>query len=71
MYSGGAVNIWAKLGEIPVSITLRILVGIISGCFLYRLFAKFNWQPPKRTLIVLGVAIILTLLETLEDQKTI
>jgi len=64
MYGGGTVNIWAKLGEIPVSITLGILVGVVPGYFLYRLFTKYDWRPPKRTLMVLGVAIILTWLET-------
>jgi solute carrier family 9B (sodium/hydrogen exchanger), member 1/2 len=64
MYGGGTVNLWAKLGEIPVSITLGILVGVIPGYFLYRLFAKYDWRPPKRTLMVLGVAIILTWIET-------
>ncbi len=64
MYGGGSVNIWAKLGEIPVSITLGILVGVIPGYILYHLFTKYDWRPPKRTLIVLGVAIILTWIET-------
>lgn len=64
MYGGGAVNIWAKLGEIPVSITLGVLVGVVPGYLLYRLFTKYDWRPPKRPLIVLGAAIILTWLET-------
>lgn len=64
MYGGGAVNIWAKLGEIPVSITLGVLVGVVPGYLLYLLFTKYDWRPPKRTLIVLGAAIILTWLET-------
>ena len=64
MYGGGTINIWAKLGEIPVSITLGILVGVVPGYFLYRLFTKYDWRPPKRTLMVLSVAIILTWLET-------
>ncbi len=63
MYGGGDINIWAKLGEIPVSIALGILVGVIPGYFLYRLFIRYDWRPPKRTLIVLGVAIMLTWLE--------
>jgi NhaP-type Na+/H+ or K+/H+ antiporter len=49
MYGGGTVNIWAKLGEIPVSITLGILVGVVPGYFLYRLFTKYDRRPPKRT----------------------
>ena len=63
MYGGGEVNLWAKLGEIPVSIGVGILMGIIPGYFLYLLFTRYDWQPPKRTLVVLGTAIILTWLE--------
>jgi NhaP-type Na+/H+ or K+/H+ antiporter len=58
-----SVNIWAKLAEIPISITLGILVGIIPGYILWRLFIRYDWRPPKRTLIVLGVAILLTWFE--------
>jgi solute carrier family 9B (sodium/hydrogen exchanger), member 1/2 len=63
MYGGGAVNIGAKLAEIPVSIGLGILVGIIPGYFLYWLFTRYDWRPPRRTMVVLGTAIILTWLE--------
>ncbi len=63
MYGGGDVNIWAKLGEIPVSITLGILIGLIPGYILWRLFEKYDWRPPKRTLMVLGVSIVLTWIE--------
>jgi NhaP-type Na+/H+ or K+/H+ antiporter len=64
MYGGGQVNIWAKLAEIPVSIVLGILVGLIPGYFLYKLFTRYDWRPPKRTLVVLGVSIFLTWIET-------
>ena len=64
MYGGGEVNLWAKLAEIPVSIGLGILMGIIPGYFLYWLFTRYDWRPPRRTLVVLGTAIILTWLET-------
>lgn len=63
MYGGGTVNVWAKLAEIPISITLGILVGVIPGYMLYWLFKTYDWRPPKRTLIVLGVSIGLTWLE--------
>ncbi len=63
-YKGEDLNILAKLGEIPISIGLGILVGLIPGYILYRLFQKYDWRPPKRTLIVLGVAILLTKLES-------
>ncbi len=63
MYGGGEVNVWAKLAEIPVSITLGILIGLIPGYILWRLFEKYDWRPPKRTLMVLGVSIVLTTIE--------
>jgi len=63
MYGGGEVNLWAKLGEIPLSIGLGIVVGIIPGYFLYKLFSNYDWRPPKRTLVVLGTAIVLTQIE--------
>ena len=64
MYGGTHVNIWAKLAEIPISIILGIIVGLIPGFLLLRLFQKYDWRPPKRTIVVLGVAIVLTWLET-------
>ncbi len=63
MYGGGAVNIWAKLAEIPVSIGLGIVAGIIPGYFLYWLFTRYDWRPPRRSMVVLGTAIMLTWLE--------
>ncbi|MCG6878748.1 MAG: cation:proton antiporter [Deltaproteobacteria bacterium] len=64
MYGGGEVNIWMKIAEIPVSIVLGIIVGLIPGYFLYRLYMKYDWRPPKRTIVVMGVAIFLTWLES-------
>ncbi len=64
MYGGGSVNVWAKLAEIPISIVLGILVGAIPGYLLYKLFTTYDWKPPKRTLVVLGVSIVLTWLES-------
>ncbi len=68
MYGGGETNIAAKLAEIPLSIVLGIIVGIIPGYLLYRLFARYDWRPPKRTLVVLGVAILLTWLEQVCEE---
>ncbi len=68
MYGGGETNIIAKLAEIPISIVTGVLVGLIPGYFLYKLFTKFDWRSPKRTLTVLGVAILLTWLETICEE---
>jgi len=68
MYGGGEVNLWVKLIEIPISIILGIIAGLIPGYFLYRLFSRYDWRPPKRTIVVMGIAIVLTWMETaLED----
>jgi len=63
MYGGGEVNLWVKAAEIPVSIILGIIAGLITGYILYLLFKKYNWRPPKRTIVVLGAGIFLTWLE--------
>jgi len=63
MHGGGEVNLWAKLAEIPLSIFFGILVGLIPGYLLLRLFQRYDWRPPKRTIVVMGVAILLTTLE--------
>ena len=63
MHGGEQVNLWLKLTEIPLSIALGILAGILPGYLLYRLFTKYDWRPPKRTMMVMGVAIFLTWLE--------
>jgi NhaP-type Na+/H+ or K+/H+ antiporter len=62
------VNLWAKLGEIPVSISLGIIVGLIPGYLLYRLFKRYDWRSPKRTILVMGVAILLSWIEK-ETEK--
>ncbi len=63
MATGGEVNWVWQLGSIPVSIVLGIISGLIPGYFLYKLFLRFDFKPPRRTLIVLGVAIGLMWLE--------
>ena len=63
MYGGESVNLFVKIGEIPLSIVLGIVVGIVPGLVLLRLFKKYDWKPPRRTLVVLGVAILLTRIE--------
>lgn len=60
MHSGNADSYWYSLLNIPVSVVLGSLIGLIPGHFLYRLFTRYDWRPPKRTLVVLGVAILLT-----------
>lgn len=68
MYGGGEVNLWIKLAEIPLSIVLGIIAGLIPGYLLYQLFTRYDWRPPKRTIVVMGVAIGLTWLEAAVER---
>ena len=63
MYGGGEVHLLARLAEIPVSIALGIVAGLISGYLLYRLFTRYDFRPPKRTIVVVGTAIVLVWIE--------
>jgi len=63
MQGGSEPSILAQLSAIPVSIVLGIAAGLIPGYVLLRLFKKYDWRPPKRTMTVLGVAILLTFFE--------
>ncbi len=59
IYSGHAVSIGGALAGIPISILLGIGAGFLSGWILLKLFERFNPRATKRTLIVLGVSILL------------
>ena len=63
MHGAGEFHLWTKIAQIPVSIVLGIVAGLIPGYFLFRLFQRYDWRPPKRTIMVMGVAIFLTWLE--------
>jgi len=64
-YSGESVQIGRALTGIPFSILLAIGTGLLLGWGLYRLFERFNPRATKRTLIVLGVSILLVRVQQL------
>jgi len=59
IYGGEAVSVGGALAGIPVSIGLGIGVGLLVGWSLLKLFEKFNPRATKRTLILIGVSILL------------
>ncbi len=65
MYGGTDSSLVVMLAQIPISVVIGILAGIIPGYLLYKLFTRFDWRPPKRTLMVLGISIVLTKMEHL------
>lgn len=64
LYSGGEKHIGLQLLNIPISIILGLLIGGIIALILVRLFKKYNIRDVKKVLIVLGVSILFTSLET-------
>lgn len=64
-YRGESVNVSSALLGIPVSILLAIGAGLLLGWLLYRMFDRFNPRATKRTLVVIGVSILLVRLQHL------
>lgn len=65
LYSGSKVNIGIQLLNIPISILLGITIGFIVGLLLVYLFKKLHIRDTKKVLIIIGIATLLTSLETL------
>ena len=69
LYSGQHVNVGIELFSIPLSILLGILSGVILGLILVKVFEKYHIRDTKKVLLILGVAILLTALETALKSK--
>jgi NhaP-type Na+/H+ or K+/H+ antiporter len=65
VYRGEPVSAVGALAGIPVSILLAVGIGLLLGWMLYRLFERFNPRATKRTLIVVGVSILLVRVQQL------
>jgi NhaP-type Na+/H+ or K+/H+ antiporter len=64
-YTGTTDNLLMKAAGIPVSIIAGIGVGLLIGWLLLKLFDRFNPRATKRTMIVVGVSILLVNLQLL------
>lgn len=69
MYSGAHINIGIQLAWIPVSILLGIGVGILSGIILVKIFERHHIRDTKKVLLILGIAIMLTALESVLENR--
>ncbi len=65
IYTGSAVNVAWQLAGIPVAIMLGVVVGMILGFALFRIFKAFNPRATKRVLVLLGLSILLVRMEHL------
>lgn len=66
-YTGSSGNILLKFAGIPVSVIAGLAVGLLIGLLLVKLFEKFNPRATKRTMIVIGVSILLVRFQSLLD----
>lgn len=69
LYSGTDMNIGIQLINIPISILLGIMAGIILGFVLINIFKRFNIRDTKKVLLLLGFSILLNQLEVVMKTK--
>ena len=63
MFGGGTTRWLYHILSVPLSIFLGIASGFLLGYILYRLFMRYDFKPPRRSIILMGVAIALTWVE--------
>lgn len=69
LYSGKNVNIGIQLFNIPLSIVLGVVAGLIIGFIMLRLIKKYKISETKEVLMILGSAILLTGIEEALNNK--
>ena len=60
LYQGVKSSLLWDLASIPVAVILGTLLGLVAGYLLYLFFSRYELASPRRTIMVLGVAIVLT-----------
>jgi len=69
LYSGTDMNIGIQLINIPISILLGIMAGVILGFILINIFKRYNVRDTKKVLLLFGFSILLNQLETVMKTK--
>lgn len=62
-YTGTTESVLLKTAGIPVSIFTGIGAGLLIGWLLLKLFDRFNPRATKRTMIVVGISVVLVHLQ--------
>ncbi|QBG46521.1 sodium:proton antiporter [Verrucomicrobia bacterium S94] len=68
LYTGTSEHLWVKFAGIPVSVAAGITVGLLVGFLLLKLFERFNPRATKRTMILIGVSILLVRVQYILDE---
>lgn len=69
LYGGSKINVGLELLNIPISILLGIILGIIFGLLLVKLFKNFHIRDTRKVMIILGIAILITVIENALKNK--
>ena len=69
LYSGNHINIGTQLLNIPISIILSIIIGLITGFLLIRIFNRYHMRDTKKVLLILAFSILLNGLESVLKTK--
>lgn len=69
LYSGSNKDIGIRLLNIPISILLGIIAGVILGFVLIRIFKRYHICDTKKVLLILGFSILLNQLESILKTK--
>lgn len=69
IYSSKQINIGRQLLNIPVSIILGVMLGLIVGILLVWLFNHYHLRDSKKVILVLSLAIFMTSLEKALEGK--
>lgn len=65
LYSGSNMNIGIQLLNIPISILLGVMAGVILGFVLIQIFKRYHIRDTKKVLLILGVSILLNQVESI------
>ncbi len=71
LYTGSTGGVVLKLAGIPASIFFGIIAGCVVGWLLLKLFERFNPRATKRTMIVIGISVLLVRLQHVLESMDI
>jgi len=69
LYTGTSEHLWMKFAGIPISVVAGVAVGLAIGFILLKLFEQFNPRATKRTMIVIGVSILLVRIQHVLEMQ--
>ena len=69
LYGKENANLLLQIASVPISIVLGIILGVVTGFLIVYLSKRYHIRDTKKVLIIISVAIFLTSLETMLQNK--